>query len=322
MIRLTFVSCPIPGCVHHPSGSLPQALPNQHLLKHHLITSHQHNLHNADPLLCQQCNIHICTSCPSKFYMSHTALSKHYYTKHHQPRCVTNSTICHSQFVLKHKSSFAPDWTNGLRFIHDNITPRPAECRAGTKDLVKPTLLKSFSDFFTDIIRACNLASSTFHQPCDPQQFIPAWERQDYPFVWLLFHAELLIFAPSPNKEESINECTQRCLQLLYAGHISSLWEEVLQVTSRLPGSAPTRPTTSNSVNKAAQAAADCDNFRTAYARATTVTPVATISPQVLQNNVKPLYPPALPSSHPHQASPPRSTTNPASPTAPFVPLR
>jgi hypothetical protein len=117
------------------------------------------------------------------------------------------------------------------------------------------------------------------------------WERHDYPFVWLLFHAELLIFSPSPNQDESINECARRRLQLLYAGHIASLWSEVLQVTSRLPGSAPPRPTSTNSVNKAAQAAADCDNFRTAYARATTVTPVATVRPTTLNDHVKPLYP-------------------------------
>jgi hypothetical protein len=148
------------------------------------------------------------------------------------------------------------------------------------------------------------------------------WERHDYPFVWLLFHAELLIFSPSPNQDESINECTRRRLQLLYAGHIASLWSEVLQVTSRPPGSAPPSPTSTNSVNKAAQAAADCDNFRTAYARATTVTPVATVSPTTLNDHVKPLYPPSLPPLHPHQAPPTRSTTNPASPTSPFFTLR
>lgn len=69
-------------------------------------------------------------------------------------------------------------------------------------------------------------------------------------------------------------------------------------------------------------AAADCDNFHTAYARATTVTPVAIISPQVLQNNIlEPLYLPVLPSSHPHCTSPPRTTTNPASPMFPSFPL-
>eukprot|EP00956_Cyclotella_meneghiniana_P015018 scaffold22773_cov35-Cyclotella_meneghiniana.AAC.1 len=161
--------------------------------------------------------------------------------------------------------------------------------------------------------------SATYSSPTPVE--LPSWETEVYPFDWLLFHLELLIFSPFQNTQESINNCVKRRLQLFAAGHIEQLWAEVLQVVSRPPGSAPPKPTSTKSINKAAQAAADVYNYRTAYARATANTPIAIINQATLQNTVRKLYPAPIPPSLRPPKAPVRPTSTTPHPATPHFEL-
>jgi hypothetical protein len=281
----------------------------------HLQTFHTSNIHQADPILCQQCNIHI----TPKIYLTKLALTNHYYNYHHKPLFTTNSAISKRLLVSKRDLQAPPDWANALQFIHSKLAPYPASCscHSGIKANAHATHLSNSTDLFIDIITACNEASCTFMGPSD----LPEWETQDNVFYWLLFHAKFLVFCPHVNQSEHTNDCIQRCLDLLYAGRIQELWTEATKVTSRLPNSKPPAPTTTNSVNKAAQAAADVDNYSTCYSCITSDCSIATLTQQDVNGNVLPLYPSPLPPLHHDQPPPVYYTTNPPDPTKTILPL-
>ena len=315
--------CPIRGCLHSSSSCPPNPLSSRDQLILHLTNQHHHHLHLANESISLQANLHICPTCPDKIYKSQRGLHHHFATCHLSSRATTNTTICTHQIYQHHKPTISNEWATGLQFIHSNIKPQPAESRGGLRELVKPSLFKSFTKLFNSIVRACNASSSQFvPSSSTPSHPPPEWETSDHPFWWLLFHSELLIFCPNTNEQESNNQCVLRRLNLLAAGHIASLWDEVLQVTSRPPGALAPVQQSERTVNKAAQAAADVDNYRTAYARATSETPVAKIDQQSLNNNVKKLYPSKLPPTNPSSPPPVRSPTCCPSPTSPTFHLR
>ena len=68
------------------------------------------------------------------------------------------------------------------------------------------------------------------------------WNSKANVFLWLLFHVELLVMGPkqekSGGKEETINKCIARRLNLFYCAHIKLLWEESRWSHSRTMGMA------------------------------------------------------------------------------------
>ena len=114
---------------------------------------------------------------------------------------------------------------------------------------MSPTVYQQFSKISASLLAICNAASATYSSPTSPD--LPSWETEVYPFDWLLFHLELLIFSPFTNiTQESINDCVKRRLQLFTVSHIEQFWTEVLQVISRPPGSAPPKPRYLHQINQ------------------------------------------------------------------------
>ena len=248
-------------------------------------------------------------------------LQQHFIQCHQQRRQATNSSICHTHIHATHKSTLPNYWSTGLQFIHHNIEARPAEARAGIREIIKPSLYKAFLRLFNSFVKACNL-SSAIHVPTNEEVHLPEWETEDHVFWWILFHAELLIFCPNRDESETANQCVNRRLQLLITGQIEELWNEATKATSRPPGTVHKVQTSTVSVNKAAQAAADVDNYRTAFACATSDLPIAKITSSVLNKSVKKLYPPKLPTTNPSTPLRPQSPTTCPNAYTPYFQLR
>ena len=82
-----------------------------------------------------------------------------------------------------------------------------------------------------DIIRTIIAASVDF----DPLANTPTCRTDPAHFWWLLFHLEMLILASSTKEQRSkmsIQETIRERMQRLRQGHIQSLYNEAMQVSS------------------------------------------------------------------------------------------
>ena len=112
-----------------------------------------------------------------------------------------------------------------------------------------------------DIIKCINQASLT-PQAIDTDE----WQTSAAVFWWLLVHLESLVCAPTPEhvRDASIQETMKERITQIRCGNIQSVYEEAMRITSWTSGD--DRP--DRNENKAAQEAANCDNWRSAKARA------------------------------------------------------
>ena len=136
-----------------------------------------------------------------------------------------------------------------------------------------------FQQLALDIIRKILAASVDF----DPLDDNSSCTTAPAPFWWLLFHLEMLILAPLIKEQRdklSIAESIRDRMTRLRQGHIQSLYEEAMQVSS---WKVPTDMPPLRSGNWAAQLAADADNFRTAAAQVCTSAKIALIGPSNIE---------------------------------------
>ena len=85
-----------------------------------------------------------------------------------------------------------------------------------------------------------------------------------------MFHEEMHVLGQkweeSGERDETINKCVARRLNLFRCGHIEELWKEARSVRTWPPQTAPAPNT--DDIDKSVQDSADKDNYRSAYARA------------------------------------------------------
>jgi hypothetical protein len=96
------------------------------------------------------------------------------------------------------------------------------------------------------------------------------------PFWWLLFHLNMLVFAPSTTTQcshKSIHKTIRNHINSILSGDIEYVYNIAMTCTRHSQNNTPTLI----GHNRNAQKAADSDQFRTAVARATTSTSVAPI---------------------------------------------
>jgi hypothetical protein len=143
-------------------------------------------------------------------------------------------------------------------------------------------------------MQAVVVASAT----SSPNTDIPPLDSSAAPFWWLLFHLELLILVPSTNVQRegaTINDSIRDQISLFRGGDVERLYRQAFEVTSwQKRGDRPPRTD-----NRAAQAAANADNFRTAASRVCDHAAIAVIGPDnfaLVQGLYSPEHPdPGLP---------------------------
>ena len=206
--------------------------------------------------------IHICHQCPTPCaFRSEAKLRRHEASAHPNSRTESNLDLCrkhlHGGAPLNHEDK----WEEGLAFVHHNFAPTPAAFRAGLRDKVPEATLREFDRVFVGLMQAQDTACKTFDGHDGP-----TWDCKSHVFSWLLFHVEMLVFAPKRGLEgDGITKEVNRRLDLFRCGHIRLLWHEAMAVQSRAPGSCPPLRD-DDGTDRSIQDAADKDNTCTAYA--------------------------------------------------------
>ena len=298
--------CPIPGCNHSRTG------PNRHfstkptLLRHLNHDDHQTTFHLADQSICTEVNIYSCTqqSCPTtptRFFRSINELNQHN-TLHHpppplnspptndQPPPTTTLDIGTSIFYTNSEIGSQNLWHLGIPFIIEHTDHHPPDFRNTWRRHLKNRNRSNFLRLQAHTIQAI---TDTYTLSIDST-----------PFWWLLFHLDMLILAPSTatdRSHKSIHATIRERINAIFSGDI----EYVYNMAMSCKRHSQTQYTiqTSAGHNQTAQRAADSDQFRTAVARATTSTSVASIDNTNI-NIVNKLYTQPVPTQN-HPRPPP-----------------
>jgi len=173
----------------------------------------------------------------------------------------------------------------------------PPDFRTTWRRLVRSRNLSAFSNLHAAIIRAIVISTTSCPSIDDTA-----------PFWWLLFHLDMLIFAPATRQQRhglSIHGTIRDRIDAAFCGDIAFLFNSAMQVR-RL-----TQNSSSTYVNPKcnAQLAADHDDFRTATSRACASQSIATIGPHNLAHVLKLYTEPVPPLGYP-----PPSSFSPAQP--------
>jgi hypothetical protein len=266
--------CPIRGCIHSKKGTARPFHSRTVLLRHLNSTSHAsiHSLRNHSN--CAVSGIYSCCapSCPASpktfFFSPSPQLSlstsppssmpaittgQHATTKHRPTLPLSISTWLLLSFSPPNTTNH---WKHDLDFINLVNHHEPPDFRTTWRHLVRSRNLSAFSNLQASIIQAIIEANTTCNSiDCSA------------PFWWLLFHLNMLIFAPS-TKEQcnhiSIGHTIRDRMDAAYCGDIAYLFHSAMQVCRLKQNSHPTY----TGQNRSAQQAANNDEYQTAVSRA------------------------------------------------------
>jgi hypothetical protein len=283
-----FIPCPHLGCPY----AFPRVIGFQSQIRQHLVTLHTadqnkyltpSDLHKLHCFTCPHCPLIFATVAKQKLHTQKV----HPTTRGKLNIDIILSTYPEHPNCSQHKSN----WLKTLQWITPlHITPATARSSLYTK--LSPKHRQTCFHTFHHLLNWCIEAS--LPGPNDPS--IPTFQTTSTPFWKLLLLFESIILAPSPNKPSQGSYSTLLKLRLtrFRSGNIQELYYD-----SRPNLDTPTQPLVPPvfndlKYNKHAQQCADQDNLHTAFARISSITPTATLTPHYL-NILKKLYPPPIP---------------------------
>lgn len=276
--------CPITGCNHSHNGSAHPFQTITTLIRHLQSQDHQHSLHLLDHSICHDINLYTCThnNCaphPGCFFTSKRALHDHNTTHHpvlsphHSTATTPSPPFTDIIFNSQAHSHLVNNWATAIPFILDHYDHSPPHFRSTMLRCLDGTNLKRFHLLHAKIIETILHSHTT---------------DSSAPFWWLLFHLELLVLAPTNvhNRDNtSLRSLIRDRLDNLQSGNIEYLFIDAFAIRSRNTH----KPPPHHNGNRAAQLAADSDNFRTAMARLNSSNPIAIINKHNIAT-VKKLY--------------------------------
>jgi hypothetical protein len=299
--------CPIQGCQHSITGNANPFITQSVLLRHLNSTNHKSTHHLVNHHDCSMAKIYSCCSknCPSNpktFFSSLCALHEHYLSSHPPPSPppstptpptpTTPPTTPHlisSQILHIHSSPHtANHWSHGLGFINSVYHHKPPNFRTTWQHLICSRNKSAFCNLQASIICAIVVATTSCPTVDDAA-----------PFWWLLFHLDMLIFAPSTSQQRnntSIHHSIRDRIDAAFSGDIAYLFQTAMQVQCLKQNSCQTY----NSWNCSAQVAANNNDYRTAVSRACASQSFATIGPQNITYVNKLYTEPVSPGNYPN----------------------
>ena len=295
MMTSNHLPCPIIGCKYANTTTSQPFHTITILIRHLQSTDHKNSLHLIDHSVCHEIKLYTCShlSCnshPGHFFASKRALddhnTMHHPALHHYHSSTPISTYADTIFNSHASSHLTNNWTHGINYILSNYDRDPPHYRSTWRRFLDGNNKKRFTILHAKLIETIIHSQST---------------NDSAPFWWLLFHLELLILAPS-HLDSNTSQCTtiRRRLDDFQSGNIQTLCTHALSIRNRNTHRRPPH----NNGNKAAQIAADADNYRTAMARLNTNNPIATIGRHNIPNVTnlysepvppQPTHPPPLP---------------------------
>ncbi len=280
--------CPIIGCPHYPDGPGGKKFTSlTNLIRHLKGDDHKNSKHLLNHDLCNiinlfRCTHHKCINSDSSFFTSKRAYDEHSQTVHPKFCQSTQDTPTNIQqkyadifFYQPGHEDLTNNWNNAITFIDNNYKCTQPHFRSTWRRFLKGNNKIRFYNTIADIISAILQAHTT---------------NNSSPYWWLLFHFEMLILAPTPQQNRqnlSTKQVIHQRLRRFQTGDIETLLEDTT-FNNNWNKTSP-RPNT-HTGNKAAQIAADNDNYRTATTRACTFNKIATIDDSNI-SIVKNLYP-------------------------------
>ena len=274
--------CPFPECTQHHDADKPKGFDCTKTLIKHLNDQHGHEIVNIPLSYLKESNLHICHQCtPPKIFSNPTQFNKHC-NSHITHRTTDNFTI-----LTKHlydeptKSTQNNNWQSALKWL-STYDPEPPPFRTSLIPAIKYQLEDMLLDLLSDIIIATNELKKP---PEKSKEKHPSYDT-DVAAGQLIYIYEQLILAPTTKEKNgpSLTQLIKRRIRLFRSGQLETLYNESRSVTSRVPDTesqpqSQRPPTTTNTnpqhAGKAAQRAANEDDFRTATARLLKSTPIA-----------------------------------------------
>lgn len=260
--------CPITGCKHSRASSRQQHFTTLTTLIRHLHShDHSQSQHLLDHSICHEINLyscshHLCLQSKRRFFSSKRALTEHNLSFHKgddEQRPQSLSSLIFNSHTNSHLHN---NWDTGTNFILENYDHDPPPFRTTWRLFLNGNNKKRFYTLQAKIIETI-IKSNT------PTAAAPYW--------WLLVHLELLILAPTSKKQrnnETISTIINHRLDDFQSGLIEQLFHGAFSIKSRDTTKKPPH----DNGNRAAQIAADEDNYHTAIQRICATNPVATIN--------------------------------------------
>ena len=266
--------CPFAGCPQHCKSERAKGIAGSVLCKH-LKDCHQGDLWRLSDEECTSLDIFQCRICDEFVGKSEKALQTHIEKTHVEKRSATNLDIVTKHLYTPVSESNNNHWEQGLAFLRTLEIKEPP-FRSSLISKVKGRLLDSVTGTAADIIYAINAAS----KEADSNNLRLRGEYDPTPIWYLLVLFEQWVLYPTTLEEgklhsNSLNQEVSRRLRLFRSGQLEQLCKESRAVVSKTPKQ---QSESAEKIQKSAQAAADCDNFKSANARLTKVTPIAPVT--------------------------------------------
>ena len=235
----------------------------------------------------------MCRECDDELFVSLSALNRHVRNNHTESRVLNNLQLVENFLFSTLGEGYTSDWADGLAFLR-TLDLEPPTFRQPLTTKIKYRLEETICDTFALVIETCNEALKAPRNP----KYVAKCDYDPWAILQLAFLFERLVLFPLQPSDQSNKSNTRRALNTVIherlrkfkQGKIRELYEEAAKVKSKTPNEQSANPP---SISKAAQAAADVDNFKSANARITKHAPVAKINGkniETLQN----LHPPSL----------------------------
>jgi hypothetical protein len=265
--------------------------PRRHV-RDHLKAIHPAELSKLTDAQLEKNDLFVCRESKDELFVSLTTVNNPVRKNHNPTRSLNNLQLV-EQFIIRDlEGSYDSEWQDGLVFLSD-LNPQPPTFRQPpltTK--LRWRLKQSVTSTFLSVVKASN---ETLKPPEHPHH-IDGELYDSWPILQLQILFEQLILFPintpsdNPQSSKALNATIHERLRKFKQGKIRELYEESRQVRSKTPKQQAKSPV---KVQRAAQVAADLDNFKSANARVTKHAPVALINESnihVLHN----LHPPSL----------------------------
>jgi hypothetical protein len=260
-------------------------------VKEHLQDAHKDKLADLSDAHLEKNDLFVCRECDDKSFVSLTTLNNHVRSNHCETRSLNNLDLLEATLFCDLKGSCDSYWVDGLAFLNQQpLEPPPFRQTLTSK--IKFRLEQSVCSTFLKCIDTANESLKTVphHSTVNKSSFEP-WSIVQLPILF-----EQLVLFPLPkaanNKKKpvSLNATIHNCLRRFKQGKLRELYNESRSIVSKSPREQANQPV---DIQRAAQLAADLDNFKSANARVTKHAPVALINDSnihVLRN----LHPPSL----------------------------
>jgi hypothetical protein len=257
----------------------------------HLQEAHKDKLATLTDAQLEKNELFVCRECDEKIFVSLTALNNHVRRNHCQSRSLTNLELVEQHIFKDLQGSYDSFWQDGLAFLK-SLPLEPPPFRQCLTSKIRFRLEQTVCNTFLSTIEVANESL----KPLPHHNLINKADYDPWPFIQLPILFEQLVLIPIPkssnhkHQHSSLNSTIHDRIRRFKQGKLCKLYEESRQIQSKTPREQANNPV---EVQKAAQLAADLDNFKSANARVTKHAPVALINDtniHVLRN----LHPPSL----------------------------